>query len=63
MSDNSHISEDVRAVYRAFGHNELSYQEVTEQLRYEQVVKKWPLLYLVHHPIRGVSASGSESGD
>ncbi|GAB3379039.1 hypothetical protein NCG89_15490 [Spongiibacter taiwanensis] len=44
MSD---ISEDVRAVYRSFGHSDLPYHEVVEQVRYRQAQQHWPFLRLM----------------
>ncbi|HCS26994.1 MAG TPA: hypothetical protein DIW43_06050 [Spongiibacteraceae bacterium] len=44
------LSQDVRAVYRAFGRSDLSYQEVAVELKYREVVKKWPLLRTIHAP-------------
>lgn len=41
------VSDDVRVVYRTFGHNTLPYHEVAEQLRYQQVQEFWPLLRLI----------------
>ncbi|MBB3046968.1 hypothetical protein FHR99_001204 [Litorivivens lipolytica] len=44
----SELSEDIRAVYQAFGRKDLSYQEITERLEYRAVTDKWPLLRLLH---------------
>lgn len=37
-------SDDIRVLYRAFGHSDLPYHELTSQARYRHAVAKWPLL-------------------
>lgn len=44
----SELSEDIRAVYQAFGRKDLSYQEITERLEYRSILDKWPLLRLLN---------------
>lgn len=47
------LSQDVRAVYRSFGRSDLSYQEVAVEIKYREVVSKWPLLSTIHAPSLG----------
>ena len=37
-------SDDIRVLYRAFGHSDLPYREVASLARYRYAVAKWPLL-------------------
>lgn len=43
------LSEDIRILYRAFGHSDLPYKEIASRARYQRAVLKWPLLSRLQH--------------
>ena len=38
------LSEDVRAIYKAYALEDQQYIEVVELHRYQQILQRWPLL-------------------
>jgi len=58
------LSNDVRAIYRAYEVEDQHYIEVVELHRYRTIIQRWPLLADIHHKIADVRPiSVSNSGD
>jgi hypothetical protein len=58
------LSNDVRAIYRAYEVEDQHYIEVVELHRYRAIIQRWPLLADIHHKIADVRPiSVSNSGD
>jgi hypothetical protein len=49
------LSEDVRAIYRAYALKDRQYVEVVELHRYQQIIRRWPLLAELHSKAKGAS--------